>query len=258
MKNINQLELSILIPCFNEQDVIEKTVIALMNEFNSQGVSYEILCVNNASTDNTENILACLEQQYSFLRYVNTPDIAGYGVAVRWGLQHYYGKSIVIVMADGSESPSDVLRFYRKIDEGYDCVFGSRFMPNSVVEDYPKLKLLFNRLGNRLISMIIRSNYDDYTNGFKCYRRELINQIQPLYGEKFNLTIEMSISAAMIKPRIAIIENSWRDRSEGMSKFNLVSQSILYLLTLSYCVLKRKIQGDSWEKFRKTLLKNYD
>lgn len=255
---INQkiLNFSILIPCFNEQDVIEQTVTQLIRELDRYDFSYEILCVNNASTDNTEQILNQLSERYCCCRYINTPKIPGYGVAVRWGLEHYLGQSVVIVMADGSESPSDVVRFFQKINEGYDCAFGNRFIGSAVVKDYPKLKLYVNRLGNKLIGWLIGSNYNDFTNGFKCYRKEIIDQIKPLYSEQFNLTIEMSINACLLNPKAAILENSWQDRSDGVSKFNLVGQSTLYLKTLAYCYFRWKIQGKTWKEFSKNLSGN--
>lgn len=245
--------LSILIPCYNEEASIGSTVRVLVQAMDAAAISYEILCVNNASKDNTETVLQGLAREFPHVRYVNTPPLAGYGVAVRWGLQHYAGDAVVIVMADGSESPEDILRFAAKIAEGYDCAFGSRFQPESVVEGYPKFKMLLNRLGNRLIGWTTGFDYDDFTNGFKCYRREVIDAIQPLYGEKFNLTIEMSINATMTKPRIAVVANSWRDRSQGTSKFDVLGQSSLYLFTLGYCWLRRKMQGNSWAAFSKAL-----
>jgi dolichol-phosphate mannosyltransferase len=175
---------------------------------------------------------------------------------VRWGLEHYAGNTVVIVMADGSESPQDILNFYSKIKDGYDCAFGSRFMAESTVEGYPRFKLVLNRMGNKFIAFAMRYDYNDFTNGFKCYRREVIDAIKPLFGEKFNLTIEMSINSAALRPRIAIVPNSWRDRSAGVSKFNVAKQAWLYLLTLSYCWLRWRVQGDSWIAFRKALLAN--
>jgi dolichol-phosphate mannosyltransferase len=254
MNTPNQPDYSILIPCFNEQDVIGQTVVLLIDELNKYGFRYEILCVNNASTDNTEQVLISLSQRYSCCRYVNTPKIPGYGVAVRWGLEHYRGQSVVIIMADGSESPNDVARFFKKIDDGYECAFGSRFTGTAVVEGYPRIKLIINRLGNKLIAWLVGSSYNDFTNGFKCYSRATIDGIKPLYSEKFNLTIEMSINTVILKPKIAILENSWRDRSEGISKFNLLGQSTLYLKTLAYCYFRWKIQGRTWQEFKSHLL----
>ena len=82
-------------------------------------------------------------------------------------------------MADGSDSPDDLVAFYRKLQEGYDCVFGSRFMRGARVVDYPWPKLVMNRLANFFIRVLFWSGYNDITNAFKLYRRSVIAGLQP-------------------------------------------------------------------------------
>jgi len=245
------IDLSIIIPCYNEALVIEETVNNIREEFIKASISYEILCVNNNSSDNTEQVLQSLAASQK-IRYVNTPKIQGYGAAVRWGIECYVGDAAIIVMADGSEDPKDIHQFYRKLAQGYDCVFGDRFSQKDLVEDYPKFKLLLNRLGNRLISLVTGKKYGDFTNGFKCYTRQTLNKMQPLYADHFNLTIEMSMCAVLSGANYAVVPNSWKDRLEGESKFKLLSQSKLYLLTILYCKLRTYIQGDNWHLFKKS------
>ncbi len=246
--------LSIVIPCYNEELVIDATVKNLSNALSGTDISYEILCVNNASSDGTERVLAGLAAQNPFFRYANTPPMAGYGVAVRWGLEFYAGQAVVIVMADGSEDPGDVIAFYRKIAEGYDCAFGDRFTSNASVAGYPKFKLILNRLGNSLIAWVTRADYRDFTNGFKCYRRHVIDAMKPLYADHFNLTIEMSMNAVLSGARYAVISNSWKDRDVGVSKFAVLKQSKLYLMTIAYCWLRARMQGLRWRKFQESVL----
>ncbi len=254
-KNSDAPALSVVIPCHNEELVIESTVNNLAGALNAAGVSFEILCVNNVSTDRTEDVLKKLSAEDSRVRYTNTPQLAGYGVAVRWGLEFYSGKAVVIVMADGSEDPEDVVAFFRKIEEGYDCAFGDRFTSNSSVVGYPRFKLILNRLGNSLIAWITGSSYYDFTNGFKCYRRHVIDSMKPIYADHFNLTIEMSINAVLSGARYAVISNSWKDRDAGVSKFKLLRQSKLYLMTIAYCWLRAYLQGKNWGKFEEDLSK---
>jgi dolichol-phosphate mannosyltransferase len=246
-------DISILIPCHNEEGEIEPTVHKLLDKMIPTGIAFEILCVNNFSTDRTEHILRRLSEEHAQVRYVNTPPIPGYGIAVRWGLEFYRGNAVVLFMADGSEAPEDVIAFYRKLEEGYDCAFGTRFVPGAEVVDYPKLKLLLNRLGNWLIATVTNVKYNDFTNGFKCYRREIIDLIKPLNSYGFNLTVEMSINAVYSNARFAIVTNSWGNRSAGTSKFRLFQQSGGYLLTVAYCWLRHKIQGSKWLPFKEAL-----
>lgn len=253
LKNVGSPALSVVIPCYNEESVIEVTVKNLSEALKSAGILYEILCVNNASSDRTEDVLLKLTSEISGVRYINTPPIAGYGVAVRWGLEFFSGKAVVIVMADGSEEPGDVITFYQKIEEGYDCAFGDRFAQKASVVGYPLFKRILNRLGNSLIAWISRANYNDFTNGFKCYQKHVIDSIKPLYADQFNLTIEMSINAVMSGARYAVVPNSWKDREAGVSKFKLLKQSKLYLMTIAYCWLRANLQGKNWRKMQENL-----
>src|SRR5205085_8211569 len=130
--------------------------------------------VNDNSSDRTERILATLSAADSGVRYVNNLPPNGFGFAVRRGLAEFRGDAVAIVMADGSDDPADVVAFYRKLQSGYDCVFGSRFIRGGRVADYPKLKLVMNRLANLVIRLLILVRYNDFTNAFKLYRRSAI------------------------------------------------------------------------------------
>jgi dolichol-phosphate mannosyltransferase len=233
--------LSVVMPAYNEEAVIATTVRALIEHLDRQDFAYEILVVNDASRDGTEAVLLGLEQSAPGLRHVTNPGPHGYGCAVRCGLRHFTGDAVVVVMADGSDSPEDIVTYFRKIQEGYDCAFGMRFGPDARVTGYPRFKRLLNRAGNRLIAWLVGSDYTDFTNGFKCFRREVIARIEPLVGAQFNLTVEMSIKAVLSGARVAVVPNSWIQRTEGVSKFNVLSLSGTYLLTIAYCLIQHRL-----------------
>ena len=98
-------------------------------------------------------------------------------------------------MADLSDAPEDVVAYYRKIQEGYDCVFGSRFIKGSVVQQLPAVKLVVNRIVNRCIQLMFWTRFNDLTNAFKAYRTEVIRDCGPYRASHFNLTLEMSLGA---------------------------------------------------------------
>jgi len=233
--------LSVLIPAYNEQDTIGETIEAIVIEFNKENLEHELLVVNDGSNDETEKYLLNLQKQFPTLSYINNPGPYGYGCAVRFGLDHFKGDAVVIAMADGSDSPDDMIKYYEKIIEGYDCSFGSRFMLGASVENYPRFKLFLNRLGNYLIAKLTGKKYNDFTNGFKCYKREVIDHIQPLISGRFNLTIEMSIRAVQADTNIAIIPIDWRDRSAGKTSFRVLGEAWLYLQTILYCLLAHRL-----------------
>ena len=138
---------------------------------------------------------------------------AGFGFAVRAGLDTFTGDAVAIVMADGSDSPDDLVRYYRVLEEGYDCAFGSRFVRGAKVRDYPRFKLVLNRAANAFIRMLFRHGYNDTTNAFKAYRREVIETIQPLLSNHFNLTVEMPLKAVVRGHSFAVVPISWTNRT---------------------------------------------
>src|SRR6185436_5492175 len=114
----------------------------------------------------TGAVLERLGQENPNVRGVRSPYPPGFGFAVRAGLESFTGDAVAIVMADGSDSPADLVRYHRLLEEGYDCVFGSRFMHGSQVHRYPKFKLALNRIVNFGISVLFRHRYNDTTNAF--------------------------------------------------------------------------------------------
>src|SRR3989338_1809 len=227
------MKLSVIIPVRNEGKNIEATVTQIVKELTVSGVSHEILVVNDGSTDGTEAVLKKLSQQHATVRYVNNRRPHGFGFAVRCGLEHFNGEAAVIVMGDGSDDPRDIVRYHEKLNEGYDCVFGSRFMKGSFVGGYPLVKLIINRIANYLIKCIFLLNYNDTTNAFKCYRREVIEGIKPLTAGRFNLTVEMPLKAVVRGYRYTVISISWIGRAKGISKFKIKEIGSSYLSTIA-------------------------
>jgi dolichol-phosphate mannosyltransferase len=238
--------LSVLIPAFNEESVIGPTVRALSARLEAEPLEYEILVVNDGSVDATENVLITLERIFPRLCHVNNASPRGYGFAVRFGLRHCKGDAVAIVMADGSDSPDDLVRYFTKLREGYDCAFGHRFTGRSRVSGYPRGKAILNRIGNRLIAWLTRHPYTDFTNGFKCFRRQVIEAMQPLVSGKFNLTVEMSMKAVLGGAQIAVVPNDWTARSLGESKFRVFRMGRLYLATITYCLTLHWLLRQQW------------
>jgi dolichol-phosphate mannosyltransferase len=147
-------------------------------------------------------------------------------------------------MADLSDRPEDVISYYRKIEEGYDCVFGSRFMRNSKVENYPPLKLFVNRIVNKMIQLLFWTKHNDLTNAFKAYRTRVVQECGPYYSSHFNITIEMSLSALARKYSIAQIPIHWHGRTWGSSNLRLSQMGRRYLSTLLKIFFEKLLISD--------------
>jgi len=187
-----------------------------------------------------------MQAEHPTLRYVNNPPPNGFGFAVRSGLAGFRGGAVAVVMADGSDSPQDLIAFYRKLQEGYDCVFGSRFSPGGRVYDYPWPKLMLNRLGNFFIRILFLLSYNDITNAFKMYRRHVIAGLQPLLAYHFNLTVELPLKAIVRGYSYAVVPNSWRNRKEGISKFKIREMGSRYLFIIFYCLIEKWLSRNDY------------
>jgi dolichol-phosphate mannosyltransferase len=239
------VKLSVVIPAYNEEGSIEPTLRSLSAELGAAGIDYELLVIDDSSQDRTADVVARVAEQDPAVRCVPSHYPNGYGYAVRAGLELFEGDAVAIVMADGSDSAGDVVRYHGVLEAGYDCAFGSRFLPTSEVHDYPPLKLILNRIVNWWIRQLFRHGYNDTTNAFKAYRREVIENVQPLLSNHFNLTVELPLKAVVRGHSFAVIPISWSNREAGESKLGIKEMGSRYLFIVLYAFLERHLtRGD--------------
>ncbi len=237
--------LSVVIPAHNEEGHLESTVRALVATLAAAQVPHEIVVVDDHSTDGTGAVLARLAGELPTLHPVENPGSPGFGYAIRAGLDAYRGDAACIVMADASDDPADVVRYYRELEKGYDCAFGSRFIAGATVRNYPPHKLVLNRIVNGLIRLLFGLSYNDVTNAFKCFRRETIDGIRPLLSCHFNLTVELPLKAIVRGYSYSIVPTQWYGRSHGESKLKLKEMGSRYLFIVLYVLLERWLsRGD--------------
>lgn len=242
------MKLSVVMPAHNEAGSIEEVLRLLYAALEADGIPHELLVVNDNSRDDTEAVLIALEREIPTLRHVNNAPPNGFGLAVRKGLDHAEGDAVAVVMADGSDSPRDLVRFYRKMLEGYDCVFGSRFIAGSVVVDYPPHKKILNRLVNFQIRALFGLRYNDVTNAFKMYRSEVIQGLRPFLSNHFNLTVELPLKAIVRGYSYAVLPNSWHNRKAGESKLKLKEMGSRYLFIIIYCFIEKWLARKDYHK----------
>ena len=240
--------LSVVIPAHNEEARIEKTVRDIHQALSRATIPHEIVVINDNSRDGTEAVLKELGRSISTLRYLNNEPPNGFGYAVRSGLAAFRGEAVAIVMADASDSPDDLVTYYRKLQEGYDCVFGSRFIQGARVVDYPWPKLTLNRLANFFIRMLFWLRYNDITNAFKLYRRSVIAGLQPLLSYHFNLTVELPLKAIVRGYSYAVVPIAWFNRTSGVSKFKIKEMGSRYLFIVLYCYLEKYLSREDYRK----------
>ncbi len=242
--------LSVIIPARNEAANLDATVSTLTTALETAHIVHEIIVVNDNSTDGTVDVLASLAARYGTLRVIDNAPPNGFGFAVRKGLDACRGGAIAVVMADGSDDPADLVKYYSKLNEGYDCVFGSRFIPGSRVIGYPIHKFVLNRLANTFIRVLFRQRFNDFTNAFKIYRREVIAGVQPLLSHHFNLTVELPLKAIIRGYRFAVTPISWQNRKHGISKLRIREMGSRYLFIVLYCFLEKQFPRGDYRRRR--------
>jgi dolichol-phosphate mannosyltransferase len=237
--------LSVVIPAHQERDSITATVDALVSALNAAAIPHEILVVDDHSASDTAAVLDALAHAHPTVRWMRNAGPPGYGYAVRAGLDAYAGDCVCIVMADGSDDPADVVAYYRKIEEGYECVFGSRFVSGAHVDGYPWPKLMLNRAANSIIRAMFGWRYNDWTNAFKCFRRDVIDGVRPILSCHFNLTVELPLKAVVRGYSYAVIPVHWRGRVNGVSKFRIQEMGSRYMFVVLYVLLEKWLaRGD--------------
>ena len=232
-------KLSVIIPGRNEAENLEICICEILEELNKYKINHEILVVDDGSTDNTPRLLQDITNQNPTVRYLRNDKENGFGRAVRIGLTEFTGDAVAIMMADRSDSPRDLVNYWKKLQEGYECVFGSRFIKGSKVYDYPKIKLLVNRLVNTMIRYAFRIETNDVTNAFKIYRREVIEGCKPFISPHFNLTVEIPLKAIIRGYSWKVVPISWKNRDKGVAKLKLREMGSRYFFIIAYLWLEK-------------------
>ncbi len=239
------MKLAVVIPAHNEEGSIGSTLLALASALDAERIDYELLVIDDASTDRTAEVVKELVGANGRICYHRSHYPPGFGFAVRSGLDEFEGDAVAIVMADGSDHPEDLVRYHRLLEEGYDCAFGSRFIRGSAVHDYPRFKLVLNRIANFGIRLLFRHGYNDTTNAFKAYRREVIETVRPVLSNHFNLTVELPLKAIVRGHSYGIVPISWTNRKAGASKLALQEMGSRYVFIILYVFLEHHLsRGD--------------
>jgi dolichol-phosphate mannosyltransferase len=224
--------LSVCIPAYNEEGNIGRTIDIVSETLAREDIPFEFVIANDNSKDNTAGVITSRMEKGIPIRLINRTPPGGFGRAIRTCLEHFRGDIVVILMADMSDDPEDIIRYYRKLNEGYDAVFGSRFMKGSIVRDYPRTKLLANRAGNKTLQLLFRTEHNDLTNSFKMYRAETIRAVMPLFASHFNLTIELSLGVLIRNFSVARMPINWYGRTWGRANFRIKELGRRYLTTM--------------------------
>lgn len=239
---------SVIIPAHNEEESLPPTVKAIYEVLQREGVPHEIVVVDDGSKDRTWQVLQDLKTEIPTLAPVQNNGLHGFGRAVIHGLNHMKGDACTIMMADASDSPEDAVQYWRLLNQGWDCVFGSRFIKGGEVHDYPRVKLWVNRLANFLVRIGFAIELNDTTNAFKAYRRSVIEGCRPFLSPHFNLTVEIPLKAIVRGYTWTVMPISWRNRKYGEAKLKIKEMGSRYFFICAYVWLEKYFSRGDYRK----------
>lgn len=243
------MKLSVVIPAYNEEESLPPTLRSLYQTLAKHGIPHEICVTNDNSKDGTLRMLQQMSVEIPTLTYYTNPGPNGFGYAVRYGLERFTGDCVAVFMADMSDDPEDLVKFYNKmLETGVDAVFGSRWEKGGRVVDYPPLKKYINRVANFIIRVLVGIKYNDTTNAFKLYRRETMEGLKPFLAPHFNLTVELPLKAIVRGYSYAVVPNSWTNRKYGESKLKIKEMGSRYFFILMYCLIEKYFSRGDYRK----------
>jgi dolichol-phosphate mannosyltransferase len=231
--------LSVVIPARNEEGCIAATVEHLHLELRLQQINHEIVVVDDGSSDSTWELLQSIQLRIPQCKPVQNLGEHGFGRAITYGFEHVNGDAVVVMMADESDDCRDVVRYFHILNEGWDAVFGSRFLRGGGVIDYPRHKLLLNRIANMFLRVMFRVPLNDFTNAFKAYRTSVVKGLRPYLSPHFNLTVELPLKTIVRGYSWTVMPITWRNRRSGESKLKIKEMGSRYLFVALYCWLEK-------------------
>lgn len=232
-------KLSVVIPAHNEAGNIGPTLDQVRERLQQEGIPYELLVVNDGSTDATAEEVQARSAVDGGVQLIHNGGPHGFGYAVRCGLDGFQGDAIAIMMADRSDDPEDLVRYYYILRDRAECAFGSSIVPGSRVENYPRVKLIINRLANLFVRLLFGVRYNDVTNAFKGYQAAVIEGCRPFLSAHFNLTVELPLKAIVRGYTYEVIPIRWRQRKLGFSSLHPKEMGSRYLFIVLYVWLER-------------------
>lgn len=220
------LRLSIVIPVYREGEGARATMETVAA---TAPRPHEILVVHDEADDPTLPVIADLHARFPQVRAVHNTLGRGPAWALRAGFAAAGGETVCVTMADASDVPEDIGRMLALIEQGYDLVAASRYMPGGVQEGGPLLKRTLSRLAGLSLHALTGLPTRDPTSNFKTYRRAMLEQLRLESSEGFDIALEITVKAYLAGFRITEIPTVWKDRTAGASNFKLLRWLRRYL-----------------------------
>jgi dolichol-phosphate mannosyltransferase len=223
------MKTSLIIPFKNEKEYAELTMETAYSYMLEKGLDFELIAVDDSS-DGTWDILKSFQKSHNNVGVIKGGDPPGYGKALRKGFEAASGDILIPFNGDLCDSLDDVHSYIQLIENGYDMVFGSRYMKGGRILDHPSVKVLLSRTGNTFLKLIFNAKCSDITNTFKAYRREVFEEIRP-QANGYHFGLELALKAIKRGYKYTTIPVIWSARQYGVSKMSILKSLLTHLKT---------------------------
>jgi glycosyltransferase involved in cell wall biosynthesis len=229
------MKFSVIIPAHNEEGSIAAVIRAL-----EQGLryGYEIVVVDDHSTDKTAEAVTGLSAEFKNLRLVQNLDSPGFANALKTGFRNARTDIVIPVMADLCDDPDTINKMYEKSREGFDVVCGSRYIKGGRKLGGPPVKSFFSRFVGISLHFFTAIPTQDISNSFKLYRKKVIESID-IISSGFEISAEIPLKAYFLGYKITEIPTTWMHRKEGESKFEIFKHGSRYLKLYLWALWKK-------------------
>lgn len=229
------MKLSIIIPAHNEQDNIIE-VIDKIERFIE--IPYELVVVNDHSTDNTAELLNCLAKKYNNILIVSNNLSQGFANAIKTGFCNARAEVVITIMADLCDDLSTVEEMLEEINAGYDVVCGSRYIKGGARLGGSKIKGFFSCFVGWSLYYLLGIPTHDIANAFKMYRKKIFDSMD-IKSKYFEASMEIPLKAYYLGLKITEVPTQWRERQKGKSSFKIFKLLPRYLKLYLWAICKR-------------------
>jgi len=225
------MDLSIVIPMFNEAENVESTLNRIEQALASFQGTYEIIAVDDGSLDNTLEILKRIESQNEKIKVVSYSKNIGRGMAMRKGFQESKGDMVVSIDADLSYDPGYILDLVNTLrnEQDIDLALASPYMPGGGVQDVPLFRLWISKFGNKILRLAMPNKIYTSTGIFRAYRKRVLDSLE-LESDGKEIHLEILSKAMALGYRVKEVPAILRGRRKGRSKFKFKKTAISHLV----------------------------
>lgn len=223
--------ISVVVPCHNEEMNVGPLVYGLLTYYDSY--IHEILIVDDNSSDRTAEVTLAIAKGEPRVKLLRRRPPNGVGRALRDGYAAASGSYILTMDSDFAQIIPEIRDLFKAVAEGYDGAIGSRFTHESIMVNYPFLKIVLNRLFHLLAQVVLRRRFHDISNNLKFFRADILKNIE-IRQDHFAANAETGLKPLLLGYRVKEVPVSWINRTleMGTSSFRILRVGPNYALAL--------------------------